>query len=242
MYSTTNWRVSLAASALICLGAPLPAAAADLGGYEAAGTSYYDPAERRPLDNSYRNGYGPTNWTGLYLGGHAGWGDGQDELTGAIDRTVDTSGFLGGAHAGYNYQSGAFVAGLEIDGDWLNADGSENLSANRSIEMSTDWMSSLRLRLGFATGNWLLYGTAGVAITELDMTLVQPGADLSLSGTMTGYAAGIGAEVALTRSVSARIEALHYGFGPETFNTPRGAIDAEVDFTTIRGGLSIKLN
>jgi outer membrane immunogenic protein len=242
MIPMTKWRASLAAFAFSTLVSPLPAAAADLGGYEAPGTSYYAPSERRPLDNSYRDGYGPKNWTGLYLGGHGGWGAGQSAVSGAIDSNIDTSGFFGGVHGGYNYQSGAFVAGLELDGDRLGVDGSSQLPGGNRLDVSADWLSSLRMRLGYATGNLLLYGTAGVALGGLDASLTGPGTDSTLSNTLTGYAAGLGAEMALTQSISARIEGLHYGFGSETFATPRGPIDADLDLTTIRAGLSIKLN
>ena len=242
MTSIANWRASFAACALTFLIMPLPAAAADLGGYAAPGTSYYAPSERRPLDGSYRDGYGPTDWNGLYFGAGAGWGGGQSETSGAINRAVDVSGFLGGVHAGYNFQSGALVTGLEVDGDWSGADGSSVLTGGNRLDVSASWLSSLRLRLGYATGRYLFYGTAGGALAGLDMTLTGPGADSALSQTMTGYAVGLGVEAALTQSVSARIEALHYGFGEETFNTNRGAVDADLSLTTVRAGLSIKLN
>ncbi len=241
MYSTTNWHASIAASLFICVMAPLPAAAADLGGYEAAGTSYYG-SDRRPLDNSYRDGYGPVNWTGLYLGGHGGWGAGQDAVSNSISRDADTSGFFGGVHGGYNYQSGALVAGLELDGDWLGVDGSSSLSGGQHLDVATDWLSSLRMRLGYATGNFLLYGTAGVAVGGVDVGISGPGTTSLDSQTLTGYAAGLGVEMALTPSITARLEGLHYGLGNETFATSRGPVDADLDLTTVRAGLSIKLN
>ncbi|MEP6707536.1 MAG: hypothetical protein ABJC05_08455 [Pyrinomonadaceae bacterium] len=68
------------------------------------------------------------NWTGGYVGAHAGWGWGRADTTFTplpnatqfIDMKPTTlspnpSGFLGGAQAGYNWQTGRFVIGAEAD-------------------------------------------------------------------------------------------------------------------------------
>jgi len=60
----------------------------------------------------------------------------------------DDSGALAGLHLGYNWQSGARVLGVEGDADWAD---------NR------DYLASVRLRLGHAFDQVLIYGTAGVA-------------------------------------------------------------------------------
>ena len=62
-------------------------------------------------------------WTGFYVGLNAGigwtnsgsvWVD--DPILGpAVISTSSKSGFVGGAQAGYNWQSGAFVLGAEAD-------------------------------------------------------------------------------------------------------------------------------
>ena len=233
------WRAPLCAALFLC--PVVPATAADFGGYPyTPGTSY--SSDRRPFDGSYRDTYNATDWNGLYVGGHFGWGAGSSDATGAFDRSADISGQFGGVHAGYNFQSSSLVAGLEVDGDWSGIDGSATLSGGDKTQAAIDWMSSMRLRLGMTTGNWLLYGTGGFAFAGLDTSVTGPGADSLTSQTLSGYVLGAGAEYAFTRSVSARVEALHYGFGEERFQTSRGPIDADVDATTIRGGLSIKLN
>ena len=243
MISLATVRASLCAALFTFMALPLPASAADFGSYDVApGTSYFSASDRRPLDGSYRNGTGPADWNGLYFGAHAGWGIGESSASGAFDRTTDADGFSGGLHAGYNFQSGALMTGLEADGDWSGTDGTASLAGGAQTRASVDWLSSLRLRLGMTNGNWLLYGTAGVALAGLDMAVTGPGSDSLSSETLTGYAAGVGAELALTQTISARIEALHFGFSEETLQTSRGAIDADLDVTTIRGGLSIKLN
>ena len=64
------------------------------------------------------------SWTGIYLGINGGYGFGQCNWTitlGAGTGNFNTSGFLIGGTLGANYQIGAFVIGLEGDGDWNNA-------------------------------------------------------------------------------------------------------------------------
>jgi len=245
MNLTLRWRGSLTAF-LFSFGLfPLPAAAADWGDGSYPGTSYAAPSERRPLDGSYRSGYAPppaADWNGVYFGANIGWGGGQSDWSGAVNRAVDASGTLGGVHAGYNFHSGSLVAGLEADANWTGVEGLEELSGGDAVDVSADWLASLRMRLGYSAGSWMFYGTAGVAFTGLDMQLTGPGADTSLSETMTGYAIGLGAEYALTQSISARVEALHYGFGDEPIDTVRGLSDTDLDITSVRAGLSIKLN
>ncbi len=242
MNSDLYWRALTAACLVSTVIVTTPATAADWGDETAPGTSYFTPSDRRPLDGSYRAGYGPTGWNGLYFGADIGWAGGQSDLSGAINRTAEASGFLGGVHVGYNFHSGSLVAGLEVDADWTGAQGQEKLSGGDTLDVSADWLSSLRMRLGYATGSWLFYGTAGVALTGLDVSLTGPAADSAVPETLTGYAVGLGAEIALTQTISARLEALHYGFGDETLQTSRGASDTDLDLTTVRGGLSIKLN
>ena len=101
--------------------------------------------------------------TGGGGGGGAGSGDGGESIgfgggggggggTGATITakiTDDDTNLLAGTHIGYNWQWHHTVLGVE--GDY---------SANDNLD---DYLASIRGRLGWATGNYLLYGTAGVA-------------------------------------------------------------------------------
>src|SRR5450432_1050678 len=62
------------------------------------------------------------SWSGLYLGGHAGYAFARDPFSDPFFQGkdislngIDPKGFLGGFQAGANWQSGAWVSGLEID-------------------------------------------------------------------------------------------------------------------------------
>src|ERR1700744_4284075 len=73
-----------------------------------------------------------TNWTGVYIGGHAGGAfGGEDANNPAIGTPVTYStnpnGFLGGVQAGSNYQfSPSFLVGAEADMSWSMASGNYN--------------------------------------------------------------------------------------------------------------------
>jgi outer membrane immunogenic protein len=210
------------------------ATAADLFGYK-----YASPDDRRPLDGSYR--YGPMTWTGLYGGGHVGWGTGGSDLTGLYTSSIDMSGLSGGLHAGYNFQFQSIVTGLEADIDWTSTEG-DDIVGQRSFAASANWLSSFRLRLGYTFNNVLLYGTGGVAFAGYDLDSAGPDGGATLNQTLTGYAAGIGAEYAFTKSLIGRVEGLHYGLGDDAFSTIGGGGNVDLNVTSVRAGLTLKLN
>src|SRR5262252_5379987 len=122
------------------------------------------------------------NWTGVYFGvnGGGGWGR-QEPLNIITDRfdafTVDVSGGLVGGTTGAQVQVGHVVVGVESDLDWANISGSGTvapsvrgaaITGGVPIDMTTkmDWVTTARVRAGYAQDNWLLYTTAGVALEE----------------------------------------------------------------------------
>lgn len=65
------------------------------------------------------------DWSGVYIGVQAGYGWGDNDysaLGSAAD--FDSDGFVGGLTVGANWQSGAFVYGVEADISYSNIDGS----------------------------------------------------------------------------------------------------------------------
>ena len=81
------------------------------------------------------------SWSGLYIGGHVGYGWGRDPFTdfifggkapasGITLSGINSKGSVWGFHAGANWQSGAWVGGLEIDLSGTNIKGSSSVSAS----------------------------------------------------------------------------------------------------------------
>src|SRR5438552_2325022 len=58
------------------------------------------------------------DWSGIYIGVNAGYGFAQGTVSSsasALSITEDLNGAVGGGQFGANFQSGAFVIGLEVD-------------------------------------------------------------------------------------------------------------------------------
>lgn len=184
-------------------------------------------------------------WQGLYLGVHGGGGFGDVGVSDATDKfSWRSSGFFGGAHAGYNFQFGQVVAGLEADIDLSRSEGGFN--PDPAIRLSTEMkhVGSLRARLGVTTGNFLVYGTGGfgwgsVTARAVDLTT---GESISETHRLRGYVVGGGVEMQLSSSLLGRVEVLHYGLGRKLNETGGISTDFDVDQTVIRAGLSLKLN
>lgn len=234
MHITSKAAALAAAAVALPLIATGPANAADLG-------PSYDP-RFRPIDRSPRYYTPPPVWQGLYIGGHLGYGWGDAVPDGFASSKIELSGITGGLHAGYNWQIGNVVAGLEIDGSLARIDGDRNIIGPVSIDAKHDWLSSGRVRLGYAWNNILFYGTGGVAYGGLRAGYSSPLLSESVSNTQFGWVAGGGVEMKFTDMISGRIEALHYGFGDKTFNYSIGSTSIDADVTTVRAGLSLHFN
>ena len=203
---------------------------------------YNDPY-RRPLDGSYR--YSPpadvARWSGLYLGANIGGGFGGTDLDGFGNAELDTSGFEGGLLGGYNFQVGNVVAGFETDISWTAIDGNE-ISSGTAFSANHDWMSSFRVRLGYAMDKWMIYGTAGLALTSFDLDALGSGSQISSSETLTGYAIGAGAEYALTNNISLKGEALYYDFEENRFPASGSNVTVEPDIFSVRAGITYRFD
>ena len=105
-------------------------------------------------------------WSGAYIGldAGAGWGTVRDAT---YSQSIDLAGLTGGLHAGYNFQIGNIVLGAEADAMLSGAGATLPLGPASSVSLDLNWAASIRGRLGFAFGPLLLYGTGGVAWSQL---------------------------------------------------------------------------
>jgi len=187
----------------------------------------------------------------LYLGLNAGWGwssgDGTITIGGASGSISGSGdGFLGGIQAGYNWQAGSVVFGLETDFQGSAGKGDLNGSAGATTitsgELKTPWFGTIRGRIGYAWDRWMLYATGGAAYGKLtyDGTLSTTGA-FSSSATYWTWTAGGGVETALWERWSAKLEYLYIGT-PNNFPTPPGTTDLSGDVHTniVRAGLNYR--
>jgi outer membrane immunogenic protein len=150
------------------------------------------------------------NWSGFYLGINGGGGWGHSNWDTSSDR-IGLSGGLVGGTAGYNWQLGNAVLGIEGDIDWANLKGTNSSTlCPAGCSTSDTWLSTVRGRAGYAFGGVLPYLTGGLALG--DIRAATPGF-AGASNTSAGWTAGAGIEFGLTGNWSAKAEYLYVDLG-----------------------------
>ena len=150
------------------------------------------------------------DWTGLYIGvnGGGGWGRSRWDASGISN---NLSGGLVGGTAGYNWQFGRTVLGIEGDLDWARLQGTGNSAlCPAGCTTSDTWLSTVRGRLGYSFDRVMPYVTGGLAMGDIRAT--TPGF-AGASNTNAGWTIGGGVEVALPGNWSAKAEYLHVDLG-----------------------------
>jgi outer membrane immunogenic protein len=189
------------------------------------------------------------NWSGFYIGGHAGGGfegsSWSDPFTGA-NNTFEGSGFLGGAQVGANLQLNMLVLGVEGDFSWTDLKGSGSDSIGDSIGTSVNWTSTVTGRVGAAFDRLLLYGKGGVAFAQDQSSFTDTFANNASTTFMrTGWTAGAGLEYGITKNWSAKIEYDYLGFGSQALNfttptTPLYTSNANLNVQEIKAGVNFR--
>lgn len=193
----------------------------------------------------------PVLWSGFYAGVFGGyaWGDVEFEdngldnfcddndndedisaCPGSINADVD--GWLGGLFIGYNWNAGNFVFGVEGDLAYADIHGFEedgDEDPADAIDAHIDALGTLRARVGYAFGNFLLFGTGGLAVAHVDYIAGDRNGDggpdsdrfanfdddeqVTLHGWEYGWTLGAGAEMAINNRWSVRADYLYIDLG-----------------------------
>lgn len=217
------------AVAMATAGLASGASAADLGGAPAA--KYLPPVEPR-LDIE--------RWTGFYLGAALSGTAARTGIDG--DFGTDTAfarGWGASLLAGYNWQAGRTVFGLETDiGKGRLRSGRSN--GIDSYTIGYDTTGSLRARAGYLlTPSFMVYATGGFAYAHSTITL--DGVESSKQW-QTGWQGGLGTELKLDPRWSLRLEYLYTDYGSKTITGPVSGMTNTFDPTlhTVRAGLTFK--
>jgi len=183
-------------------------------------------------------------WTGCYVGANLGVSFGRSETSVVVPRVpvavqaLRMDGVVGGGQAGCNYQSSAWVMGLEADIQGTSQDGSGPAQVNPrgppaagigggsapvgirnlALDEGLPWFGTFRGRFGFTpTDRSLVYATGGLAYGEVDTgnTLgVGPASIVNnFSNARLGWTVGAGVEAALWGNWTGKLEYLYVDLG-----------------------------
>jgi opacity protein-like surface antigen len=178
---------------------------------------------------------GSINWAGSYAGLEAGVGFSHPGFSGDSDARgsdFDDIGFVGGIFIGHDWQHERWVYGISGNFDLLDFENQTaqydaffggKIDAFDGYGYDLNWVASLRGRLGYLVNdNFLIYGTGGIAVTQVRATSdsatfflgvpILGGSD-SVNATRVGGVFGAGMEYAINSKWSFRTEYVHYLFG-----------------------------
>jgi outer membrane immunogenic protein len=221
------------------------------------------------------------SWSGFYIGINGGYGwntatsgaafctnpggvIGGTGCFGGNAGTTKPAGGLFGAQAGYNFQSGSFVYGVETDIQWSGIKGSGSVNSSccvpalapegtNTASANLQWFGTLRGRFGYtAFDRALVYATGGLIFGQESVSglLAFPAAIIypaSAGTTRAGWTLGGGLQFAFTQSLSGKIEGLYYDMGSQTisFTNAGTGYTSSTSFNykgaIIRAGLNWKL-
>ena len=167
---------------------------------------------------------------------------------------ASASSWVAGAAAGYNWQRGAVVFGLEGDINGLNLR-SETVGTYTSpfplvgytypsgdTIAKVDWYGTIRGRLGCAVGSFLFYGTGGLAYGGVGLTnnftpgyfgttsLIGP-LNAQTSSVKVGWVAGVGVDYLLTHNLIIGLQYQYVDLG----SVSQAALTAPAPFQAIQG-------
>jgi outer membrane immunogenic protein len=207
------------------------------------------------------------NWAGVYIGINGGYGFGSSTWTDPLNASgagnsgsFNVKGGLVGGTLGVNWQANAFVFGVETDLDWQGLKGTTSNAfcgapvtaagvTGLSCQTESNWIGTVRGRLGVAADRVLFYATAGGAYGNVQAGLTTQSLQ---SSTEFGWTAGAGIEGALAENWTAKIEYLYVDLGSSASCNNSGncgfdgavAANNSVKFTEsmVRAGINYKFN
>jgi outer membrane immunogenic protein len=203
-----------AASAIALLSS---ANAADMYVAAPAGPGGYKDA---PYVMSWAGYYAGVNVGGSWMHNDATWQGTTPPFppSTTFKAQLDDSSVIGGGQLGRNWQFGSIVAGIETDFALRRLEASASTVVLNAVPVTLtekqDWVGTVRGRLGYAMGSWLVYGTGGFAYGGLTHHVAEGGVVLATNSSLReGWAAGGGVEWAIKPRWSIGAEYLHVDLG-----------------------------
>jgi outer membrane immunogenic protein len=164
------------------------------------------------------------NWTGCYIGGHAGGAWSNSNMTVNNGATLvenfgyTPSSFLGGGQVGCQYQFAPnWVIGAE--GTWsgmsLNQTDVGVLSPTRTRAFKLDQIATATAKLGYTWGPWMLYAKGGFADARIDTFMINNATGVfgDVRQWQAGWTVGGGLDYMVTPNFILGAEFNYYRFG-----------------------------
>jgi opacity protein-like surface antigen len=171
----------------------------------------------------------PHDFSGAYLGaslgGHMATISDTDVNNYNTGSTYDhlSYGPLAGVQAGYNFQDGAGVYGVEADFLWAGGNRKSDQSGpgdptDYTYKSGLNWKGALKAKSGVAAGNMLMYVLGGVAFANYDDKVIDidNAINFDASGTHLGMIVGGGMEYAISPNLTTRLEATYTALSGDT--------------------------
>ena len=175
------------------------------------------------------------DWSGFYIGVNGGWGSSRKcwdqhrtrrPFVRAAEGCHDATGGTAGGQIGYRWQAGAWVFGLEAQGNWADLQGLQcqprRLWRAHDNRTKIDAFGLFTGQIGYAWNNVLLYVKGGAAVTddryEGFNTATGVLSVIAPNETRWGGTVGVGLEYGFTPNWSAAIEYDHLFMGNATYN------------------------
>ncbi|MCA0401742.1 MAG: porin family protein [Proteobacteria bacterium] len=190
------------------------------------------------------------DWSGAYIGVHGGFDANGFKSSGAspnipalnFSGRKNTRG-VGGGHAGiqagYNFQSGNIVYGVEAESA-LTFGSKKKSTTHLGVEQTS--RHALKGRLGYSFGSTLVYGVAGIGIAPVRYTSPAVGATpvSRKSVTRVGPLLGLGVEQMLTENVSLKGEVDYLMLGKQKVNFAAGRTSITAGELSAKVGLNYR--
>jgi outer membrane immunogenic protein len=186
-------------------------------------------------------------WSGFYVGANAGgaWSNSDADAVLGANGTVDATAvkarlnsghhntFAGGLEGGYNYvMSNGLLLGIETDIGYFGINRNRTRTVPSIVNpavtytvfqsANTDWLWTLRPRIGYTFDKFLVFASGGLALTDahydanfFSSTGANP-VNFTHSHTRTGWTLGGGGAYAITPQISVKAEYLYQDFGTVT--------------------------
>jgi high affinity Mn2+ porin len=218
------------------------------------------------------------DWTGFYVGGHLSYALGSSrwsstqagapgpsgslEFSNAYNFSTGAGSYLLGFQAGYDYIAASrWLLGVETDISFPSFVGGTRtftsaLTAQANYHERVEFSGSVRGRVGYAPGHWLVYATGGLAWSYDQFSRTQlggvPVGGTAVPGTLenlflvprVGGTVGAGVEVALPSHWTAQFEYLFTDYGGRSvmFHAGGQRFNSDLLLNELRFGLNYRFN